>query len=352
LLIQIFYRTGGVIPFPAQTQKSSNEHVEIPVQYAIHIAGFDAGAQVFDHAIGLQDIRANLGAEVNLELGVFNFFSDRALLFELVFVEARTQHLHRLLTVLVLRALILAGDDDVGGKMRHADGRIGGVDVLAALAAGAIGVDAQILRLDVDFNGVVDFRRDEDAGERGVAALGGIERRDSHQAMHAGFAGEQSIGVFAGDGEGGGLDASYFTGLIVIHLRFETLLLRPAQVHAHQNLGPVLRLRAAGAGMDGDNGVQRIGFFRQHGAGFECVGESAQSFNRPQQIGFDRFAFPRQFKVGGDIFAAAAQFGIVGKQGFKTLAFAHQWLRDGRVGPDGGVGYFLFDEAELFAQAF
>ena len=36
----------------------------------------------------------------------------------------------------------------------------------------------------------------------------------------------------------------------------ETLALGPAQVHAQQHFGPVLRFRAARAGMNGDDGVE------------------------------------------------------------------------------------------------
>ena len=45
------------------------------------------------------------------------------------------------------RALILALHHDVGGQMGNAHGGVGGVHMLAALAAGAIRVDAQFLGL-------------------------------------------------------------------------------------------------------------------------------------------------------------------------------------------------------------
>ena len=51
--------------------------------------------------------------------------------------------------------------------------------------------------------------------------------------MDAAFAGQLAEGVFADDGEGGGLDAGFFAVLVVVHLGLEALLLGPAQVHAH-----------------------------------------------------------------------------------------------------------------------
>ena len=90
--------------------------------------------------------------------------------------------------ILVLRALVLATGDQAGGDVGDAHGGVGGVDVLSALAAGAVGIDADVFRLDDDFDAVVDFRRDEDAGKRSVPPLGLIERRNAHQAVHADFA--------------------------------------------------------------------------------------------------------------------------------------------------------------------
>ena len=100
---------------------------------------------VLDHAIGLQHVRADLGAEVDVQLGVFNLARGLALLFHLEFVQLRAQHAHGAFAVLVLRAFVLALATMPGGNVRDAHGGVGGVDVLSALAAGTVGVDAQCL---------------------------------------------------------------------------------------------------------------------------------------------------------------------------------------------------------------
>ena len=97
------------------------------------------------------------------------------------------QHLHRGVAVAVLRALVLARDDDAGRQVRDADRRIGDVDVLAAGAARAEGVDAEVLVGDLHLDVLGHLRVDEDRGERGVAPRRLIERRDAHQPMHAGL---------------------------------------------------------------------------------------------------------------------------------------------------------------------
>ena len=54
-----------------------------------------------------------------------------------------------------------------------------------------------------------------------------------------------------------------------MHFGLEAPALRPAQVHAQQHLGPVLGLGAAGAGMDGDDGVFVVVFPTQHHLQFQ-----------------------------------------------------------------------------------
>src|SRR6185503_19764313 len=91
-----------------------------------------------------------------------------------------------------------------------ADRRVGDVDVLAAGARGAVGVDAQVLVDDVDLDVVVDLGIDVHRGVRGVAALGGVVRADAHQPVHAVLASEVAVGVGAAQRDGGAFDAGLF----------------------------------------------------------------------------------------------------------------------------------------------
>ncbi len=58
--------------------------------------------------------------------------------------EARGQHRHRLRTVAMLRAIVLAFDDETRRQMRDPHRGIGLVHVLAAGARGAERVDAEL----------------------------------------------------------------------------------------------------------------------------------------------------------------------------------------------------------------
>ena len=83
--------------------------------------------------------------------------------------------------------------------MGDAHRAVGLVDVLAAGARGAVGVDAQILVVDLDLDLVVDHRIDPDRGEAGVAPRVRVEGRDAHQPVHAALGLEPAIGVGAAD---------------------------------------------------------------------------------------------------------------------------------------------------------
>ena len=121
----------------------------------------------------------------------------RLLLLQLQVVEAGLEHLHGHLAVADLAALVLAGDHDAGGQVGDAHRGVGHVDVLAARAARAVGVDAQVLVLDLDLDVLVDLRPGEHGGEGGVAPGGGIEGADAHEPVHADLRRKVAVGVFA-----------------------------------------------------------------------------------------------------------------------------------------------------------
>ena len=106
--------------------------------------------------------------------------------------------------------------------------------------------------------------RDEHRGERGMAAIAGIERRLAHQAVHAGLGAQPAVGVLALDLDRRALDAGDFAGIRVDDLAAEAARGAPAQIHAQQHLRPVLRLGAAGAGLDVEEGAVRVHLAAEH----------------------------------------------------------------------------------------
>ena len=124
------------------------------------VGGLHAGAQVLHHLIGLQHVGADLVAPADVGLGGLIGGGLRLALLQLDLVEPRAQHVPGLRLVLVLRAAGLTDHRDAGRDMGQPHRGFGLVDVLAAGAAGAHGVDAHVALVDVDLDRVVDHRED------------------------------------------------------------------------------------------------------------------------------------------------------------------------------------------------
>ena len=103
--------------------------------------------------------------------------------------------------------------------------------------------------------------------------------------MHACLGREQAVGVVAGDDHRHALDAGFVARLQVDDLAAEAPPLRPAHVHAHQHLGPILRLGAAGAGMDGDDRVLLVELAGQHRPDLRGLNVARVSLQRGAEVG-------------------------------------------------------------------
>ena len=150
------------------------------------------------------------------------------------------------------------------GHVRDADRRVGHVDVLPTGAARAVGVDPDVFLVDLHVDVFRKLRPDVERGERGVPPRGLIERRDPHEAVHAGLGRQQPIGVIAGDRERRALQARLVARLIVDQLPLEPAALGPSQVHAQQHFGPVLRFGPARPRMDRDNRILPVVLAAEH----------------------------------------------------------------------------------------
>src|SRR5215468_272577 len=149
-------------------QRGLRELIDIAVEDRRRVRGRNAGAQIFDHLIGLQHIGANLMAPADIGFG--GLLGGRFLfaLLQFALVEFGTQHLPSLGTVAVLRAVVLTDHDDIGGKVSEPNRGFGLVDVLPAGAAGAHRVDPHVRFLDINIDAVVHHRIDGNAGKGSV----------------------------------------------------------------------------------------------------------------------------------------------------------------------------------------
>ena len=281
----------------------------------------------------------------DVRLGVFQRLGGGVALLHFQLVQLGPQHLHGGVAVGVLGALVLAADHGVGGDVGDPHRRVGGVHVLATGTGGAVGVGAQIGRIDVDLDVVVDFRRGEHRGERGVATVAGVERTLAHQTVHADFGAQPAEGVLALDMHGGALDAGDFASGQFHDGGFETVLVGPAQVHAQQHVGPVLGLGAAGTGLDVEVGVVGVHLAAEHAAELQFLEDLAQALDFAGDVvhrAFVVFLDGHGQQVAG-VGQAAGQF-VEGLDDLRQLgALTAQILRVFRIVPDVRVFQLAID---------
>ena len=136
-------------------------------------------AVVFDHLIGLEDVRPDLATEPDLFLFAHEGLKLRVLFLLLELVESGFHDLHRAILVFELGTLVLTLHDDAAGEMCNADGGLDFVDVLAPGSPGSERVDPQVLVLDHQLHIFLQFGVDKDRGERGMASLVRVEGGDA-----------------------------------------------------------------------------------------------------------------------------------------------------------------------------
>src|ERR671911_398060 len=110
-------RTNGALYSGAALEVGVDKNVDVAVEDAFHVAGLHAGAQVLNHLIGVEDVRADLGPEADV----------------------------RFLAALLLTALVLTLRDDSRRQVRNTNRRVCLVDVLSAGSRGPVRVDLKVL---------------------------------------------------------------------------------------------------------------------------------------------------------------------------------------------------------------
>src|SRR5581483_7314837 len=95
---------------PTRKQVALDKWIEIPIQNPVRVAHLKLGAVILDEPVWMQDIRADLAAEIDVGLGGLEHVRSLATLAQLKFIKARAQKFHGHFLVAVLRAFVLALD--------------------------------------------------------------------------------------------------------------------------------------------------------------------------------------------------------------------------------------------------
>ena len=120
-----------------------------------------ACAEILDHLVGVQDIAADLRTPFDFLLLPFELSLLFLTFLQFEVIEARLEDAQGILPVVELRACLGVFDNDTRWNVTDADSGLHFVDVLAAGAAGTVGVPFEVSRVDFNFNAVVDERIDE-----------------------------------------------------------------------------------------------------------------------------------------------------------------------------------------------
>ena len=109
-------------PLMRSASAASMKRSMSPSSTADGIGALDPGAQVLHQLIGLQHVGADLVAPADVRLGGGRGLRLLLALLQLRLVKPRFEHRPGGGAVLVLRALVLAGHDDVGRNVGDAHG--------------------------------------------------------------------------------------------------------------------------------------------------------------------------------------------------------------------------------------
>src|SRR5690606_181465 len=97
--------------------------------------------------------------------------------------------------------------------------------------------------------------------------------------VHADLGAQPAVGVLALDVHGGALDTRHFAFGQLHDGGVETAMVGPAQVHAQQDIRPVLGLGAAGTGLDVQIRVVGVHLAAEHAAKFQFFENFAQTLD-------------------------------------------------------------------------
>ena len=178
--------------------------------------------------------------------------------------------------------------------MGDADRRIGLVDMLAARTGSAVGVDTQIVGIDLDLLDFRQFRQYRYSGGGSVNAALCFRGWHPLHTMSAGFEFQARIGTVANDAADHLFVATVFAGAFAKDFQAPAAHFGIACVHAHQITREQRRLVATGPGT----------YFQKY------IARVVRIAWQQQQLQFPRLFHAARFRLQQFLLGQGAQFGI------------------------------------------
>jgi hypothetical protein len=98
-----------------------------------------------------------------------------------------------------------------------------------------------------------------------------VERRESNETVDAALGLEDPVGVLTLHRERGRFETGLLARRRLDDLGAEAPVGRPAEIHAEEHLGPVLRVGSARARVDGDDGIAGVVLAREEGVFLQAL---------------------------------------------------------------------------------
>src|SRR5690606_17905288 len=232
--------------------------VEVALKDLVELVESEVDAVIGDPPLGIvvgADALGAVAAADEAPAGLGLLLRRRVLLGGL---QPGLQQCHGAGAVLVLGALVLAFHHDAGGQVGDADRRVGLVDVLAAGAGGAEGVDAQVRLVEADLVHLIGLGHHRHGAGGGVDAALGLGGGHPLHPVGAGFELEPGVDILALHPGDDFLEAAVLARALADDLHLPALALGVPAVHAKQVAGEDRRLVAAGAGADLEKDVAPV----------------------------------------------------------------------------------------------
>ena len=172
--------------------------------------------------------------------------------------EPSPQDAHGLFPVLMLRLLVLARNDQPRGQVGDANGRVRRVHALPARTARPEHVDAQLVRIDLNFH-LFGLGQNRHRRRRCMNAALGLGLRHPLHPVDAAFELQPAVGSFTVDHEDNLFESAQLGGGCAEEFDTPPLTLGVARVHAEKVGGENRGLVSAGSGPDLHNDVLFVG---------------------------------------------------------------------------------------------